>query len=175
MLRIYIFYITCLTLKNEKYMKRPLLSFISLLALLTINTLIHAGPAGLVNKTSKFDVNETIDRLEAVLKKKGITVVTRWSHSDRAKDIGISIRPTELIIFGNPKLGSQFFTSQQTSGIDLPMKALAWEDETGQVWLSYNDPSFITSRHNIKDRDNISHKMKNALNNLTNIATGINN
>lgn len=172
MLRMYIFYITCLTLKNEKLMKRPILSAISLLTLLTINTLSHAGPAGLINKTSKFDVNETINRLEAVLKKKDITVVTRWSHSERAKDIGITLRPTELILFGNPKLGSQFFTSQQTSGIDLPMKALAWEDEKGQVWLSYNDPSYITSRHNIKDRDNVSKKMTNALNNLTNIATG---
>ncbi|MCW9046981.1 MAG: DUF302 domain-containing protein [Gammaproteobacteria bacterium] len=153
-------------------MNKPLLSVITLLILLTINALSHAGPAGLINKASKFNTNETINRLEAALKKKGITVVTRWNHSERAKEIGITLRPTELIIFGNPELGSQFFTSQQTSGIDLPMKALAWEDETGQVWLSYNDPSFITSRHNIKDRDNVSKKMKNALHNLTNIATG---
>jgi len=154
-------------------MKKPLLSVVSLFTLLTINTLSHAGPAGLINKTSKFNVTETINRLETVLKKKGITVVTRWSHSDRARDIGITLRPTELILFGNPKLGSQFFTSQQTSGIDLPMKALAWEDETGQVWLSYNDPEYITTRHNINDRDKVSNKMKNALNKLTNIATGI--
>ncbi|MCW8934810.1 MAG: DUF302 domain-containing protein [Gammaproteobacteria bacterium] len=156
-------------------MKKPLSSVITLLSLLTIYTFSHAGPAGLINKASNFNTNETINRLEAVLKKKGITVVTRWNHSERAKDIGITLRPTELIIFGNPELGSQFFTSQQTSGIDLPMKALAWEDETGQVWLSYNDPSFITSRHNIKDRENVSKKMKNALNKLTNIATGSKN
>ena len=159
-------------LKNENTMRKPLLSVVSLFTLLSINTLGIAGPAGLINKASNFNVTETINRLETVLKKKGITVVTRWSHSDRAKDIGITLRPTELILFGNPKLGSQFFTSQQTSGIDLPMKALAWEDETGQVWLSYNDPAYITTRHSINDRDKTLKKMNNALNKLTNVATG---
>ena len=126
----------------------------------------------MISKPSKFSVNKTIDRLEGVLKKKGLTIITRWSHSQRAEEIGIKLRATELILFGNPKLGSQFFTSKQTSGIDLPMKALAWEDEDGQVWLSYNEPGYIALRHDIKDREKVTSIMSSALNKLTDIATG---
>lgn len=127
---------------------------------------------GLISKKSKFSTSETIDRLEAVLKKKGITIVLRWRHSDGAKKVGIKLRPTELIIFGNPKLGTHFFTSKQTAGIDLPLKALAWEDEKGQVWLTYNDPKYIANRHGIKDRAKIVAKMSNALNKFSSVATG---
>jgi len=127
---------------------------------------------GMITKASKFSVKETLDRLENVLKKKGITIVTRWSHSDGANKNNIPLRPTELLLFGNPKLGSHMFTSNQTAGIDLPMKALAWEDEKGKVWLTYNDPAYIASRHNITDRPKIVKKMTGALNKLTGIATG---
>lgn len=126
---------------------------------------------GLVNKQSAFSVKETIDRLETALKKKGINVVLRWSHDEKAKQVGIPLRPTELLIFGNPKLGSHMFTSQQTAGIDLPLKALAWEDEKGKVWLSYNNPAYIASRHGIKDREEIVKKMSGALNKFSDIAT----
>lgn len=153
-------------------MQKPLLSVISIFTLLSINSLTHADTDGLIHKLSKFNVNQTIDRLEIVLKAKGITVITRWSHSQRAKEIGVGLRPTELILFGNPKLGSQLFTSNQTAGIDLPMKALAWEDEKGQVWLSYNDPAYISQRHNINNRVVVINKMTNALNKLTDTATG---
>lgn len=77
-------------------------------------------------------------------------------------------------MFGNPKLGSHFFTSNQTAGIDLPMKALAWKDKKGQVWLTYNDPAYIANRHGIEDRAKIKNKMTGALNKLTNVATGNN-
>ncbi|MEE4173717.1 MAG: DUF302 domain-containing protein, partial [Xanthomonadales bacterium] len=73
----------------------------------------------------------------------------------------------ELLIFGNPALGTRFFTSAQTAGIDLPMKALAWEDGEGRVWLTYNDPGYIARRHGIDDRDEIVDKMRNALDALT--------
>jgi uncharacterized protein (DUF302 family) len=115
---------------------------------------------------------KTIDRLEAIVKKKGITVMGRVSHTKNAAGVGIKIRPTELLIFGNPKLGSNFFTSNQVAGIDLPMKALAWEDEKGQVWLTYNDPNYIAERHNIDDRDEIVKKMSGALGKLTAKAAG---
>lgn len=127
---------------------------------------------GLVTKSSKFSVKVTLDRLEKVLTKKGITIVKRWSHSDGANKNNISLRPTELLLFGNPKLGSHMFTSNQVAGIDLPMKALAWEDEKGQVWLTYNDPAYIAKRHNITNRPKIVKKMTGALNKLTGIATG---
>lgn len=100
----------------------------------------------------------------------GITIVTRWSHSDSARDVDRALRPTELILFGNPRLGTNFFTSEQTAGIDLPLKALAWEDEDEQVWLGYNDPAYIAERHGIDDRDETIRKMTGALDNLTNAA-----
>ncbi|MCF6338133.1 MAG: DUF302 domain-containing protein [Gammaproteobacteria bacterium] len=128
----------------------------------------HAGDdRGMISKKSVYDVKETLDRLETVLKKKGIAIVTRWSHDAGAKKVGITLRPTELLLFGNPKLGSHLFTSNQTAGIDLPLKALAWEDEKGQVWLTYNDPSYIVNRHDIADRAEIVEKMTNALDKLT--------
>lgn len=131
----------------------------------------HHQKNGMISKKSAHNVKTTIDRLEAVLKKKGITIVTRWSHSDRANGVDIPLRPTELILFGNPKLGSHMFTSQQTAGIDLPMKALAWEDEKGQVWLTYNDPAYIANRHGITDRAKVVGKMTGALDKLTGVAT----
>lgn len=127
---------------------------------------------GMISKKSSHSVKVTLDRLEKILKKKGITIATRWSHDKGAKKAGIPLRATELLIFGNPKLGSHFFTSKQTAGIDLPMKALAWEDEQGQVWLTYNDPQYIADRHGIKDRAEIVKKMTNALDKLTTAATG---
>jgi uncharacterized protein (DUF302 family) len=150
-------------------MKRTIL-LLGLLAL--IPTISMAADNGMINKKSQFSVKATLDRLENVLRKKGITIVTRWSHDAGAKKAGIELRPTELLIFGNPKMGSHFFTSQQTAGIDLPMKALAWKDKAGQVWLTYNDPQYIADRHGIADRPAIVKKMTGALNNLTNVATG---
>jgi uncharacterized protein (DUF302 family) len=125
---------------------------------------------GMITIKSANSVKVTLDKLETVLKKKGITIVTRWSHDAGAKKVGIKLRPTELLIFGNPKLGSHFFTSQQTAGIDLPLKALAWKDSKGQVWLSYNDPAYIAARHSIRDRAEIVAKMTGALKKLTAVA-----
>lgn len=134
----------------------------------------HHGHAdsnrGIVSKKSAHSVKETLDRLEAALKKKGITVILRWSHDAGANKAGISLRPTELLLFGNPKLGSHMLTSAQTAGIDLPLKALAREDEKGQVWLTYNDPAYIATRHGITDRTKIVAKMTGALDKLTNVA-----
>jgi uncharacterized protein (DUF302 family) len=135
------------------------------------DSIAAADNNGLISKKSHHSVKVTLDRLENVLKKKGITIVTRWSHDAGAKKVSIPLRPTELLIFGNPKLGSHMFTSNQASGIDLPLKALAWEDEKGQVWLSYNDPQYIANRHGITDRAEIVKKMTGALNKLTDVAT----
>ncbi len=150
-------------------MKR-LLVLLSLVAF--IPAMSMASDEGLVNKKSPFSVKVTLDRLENVLRKKGITIVTRWNHQAGAKKANISLRPTELLIFGNPKLGSHFFTSNQSAGIDLPMKALAWKDKKGQVWLTYNDPTYIAKRHGIDNRPAIVKKMTGALNKLTNVAIG---
>ena len=148
-------------------------TLIALIVLFTagVATTALAGDDGLISKKSAYSVKETLDRLENILKKKGITVALRWSHSENGNKVGIPLRPTELLIFGNPKLGTNFFTSKQTSGIDLPMKALAWEDEKGQVWLTYNDPAYIANRHGISDRDEVKMKMTGALDKLTTKAT----
>lgn len=140
----------------------------SLLAL--VAPLSHAGENGMISKKSPYSVKVTLDRLQNILKKKGITIVTRWSHDAGAKKVGMKLRPTELLIFGNPKMGTHFFTSNQTAGIDLPMKALAWEDANGQVWLTYNDPAYIANRHGITDRGEIVNKMTGALDKMTNAA-----
>ncbi len=128
--------------------------------------------AGLIAKRSPYSVKQTLDRLENALRKRGITIALRWDHAARAKAAGIALRPTELLVFGNPKLGSHLFTARQTAGIDLPMKALAWQDEQGQVWLGYNDPQSIATRHAIANRDEILHQMRSALDKLTDIAIG---
>ncbi len=126
--------------------------------------------AGLIKKKSPHSVTQTLDRLEKVLKDKGFTIAVRWDHGAGAKKAGIELRPTQLLVFGNPKVGSHFFTSNQTAGIDLPMKALAWQDEKGQVWLAYNDPAYIAERHGITDRAEIVKKMSGALKKFTDAA-----
>ncbi len=150
-------------------MKRYLL--IGLMLLLVAPLSMASGNNGLISIKSTHSVSATLDRLESLLRKKGITIVTRWRHDAAAKKVGIPLRPTELLIFGNPKLGSHFFTSEQTAGIDLPMKALAWQDKNGQVWLTYNDPQYIADRHGIKNRTGIVRKMTAALKKLMHAAS----
>jgi len=131
-----------------------------------------AGDNGLVTMKSKYSASETLDRLEQILKKKGITIFARISHKKNAEGVGLTLRPTELLIFGNPKLGTHFFTSNQTAGIDFPMKMLAWEDAKGQVWLSYNKPAYLAKRHGITDRAEVAGKMAKALAAFSAFASG---
>jgi uncharacterized protein (DUF302 family) len=102
---------------------------------------------GLITVRSSVGVKETINRLESTVKEKGLIVFARIDHAAGAQKIGKSLRPTELLIFGNPQGGTPLMECAQTAGIDLPLKALAWEDANGQVWLGYNDPQFLAKRH----------------------------
>jgi uncharacterized protein (DUF302 family) len=102
---------------------------------------------GLVTVPSTHDVKETIDRFENDMKSKGMTIFARIDHAAGAKAVGLSLRPTELLIFGNAKAGTPLMQARQTVGIDLPLKVLAWEDAAGKVWLSYNDPGWLVARH----------------------------
>jgi uncharacterized protein (DUF302 family) len=104
---------------------------------------------GLVSVRCAFSVRETTDRLVAQVTAKGLTVFARIDHGANASAVGLSLRPTELIIFGNPKAGTVLMQERQTSGIDLPVKALAWEDEAGVVWLTYNDAQWLADRHGL--------------------------
>jgi uncharacterized protein (DUF302 family) len=102
---------------------------------------------GLITAASAFGVKETIDRLQRAVTSKGMTVFARIDHAGGASDVGLTLRPTEVLIFGNAKAGTPLMQAHQTIGIDLPLKALAWEDEAGEVWLSYNDPAWLAARH----------------------------
>ena len=102
---------------------------------------------GLVSVQSPFSVEETANRMEQVLNEKGMTVFNRVNHSEAAKKVGLALRDTVLIMFGNPKAGSPLMQCQQTVAIDFPQKALIWKDENADVWVSYNQPSYLKSRH----------------------------
>ena len=102
---------------------------------------------GIITIQSGFPVKETISRLISIIESREMTVFARIDHADNAIKQGLTLRPTELIIFGNPKAGTLLMQDKQISGIDLPLKALAWEDEEGKSWLSYNDTNWIAERH----------------------------
>ena len=120
----------------------------SLFALLLLTMLFPAAAAeGLIELKSAHRPRETMDRLEAIVKQKGLNVFARIDHAAGAMKIGKTLRPTELLIFGNPQGGTPLMECAQSAGIDLPLKALVWEDGAGQVWLGYNDPAFLAARH----------------------------
>ncbi len=137
---------------------------------IAFSSLSLAAGDGIIKKQSQYSVTETLDRLENILKKKGISVAVRWDHGRKAQQAGITLPETEILIFGNPKLGSPLMQSNQQIGLDLPMKALAYKDEQGKVWLVYNDPAYLKQRHGITKHDPIFKKMSAALNKLTNKA-----
>jgi uncharacterized protein (DUF302 family) len=107
---------------------------------------------GLITVASPFSVKETIERMLALIQSKGMTIFSRIDHAENAIQVGLHLRPTELIVFGNPKAGTILMQDNQVSGIDLPFKALAWEDESGKTWLTYNDPAWIKERHHLSDQ-----------------------
>ena len=117
-------------------------------ALLAIGSLASAAD-GLITVKSPRSAKETMARLEEVVIKRGLNVFARIDHAAGAEKIGQSLRPTELLIFGNPQGGTPLMLCEQTSGIDLPLKALVWEDSAGQTWLAYNDPAFLARRHGV--------------------------
>ena len=106
---------------------------------------------GMVHLSSRFSVPETLKRLESLLQSKGLTVFCRVDHSGEAEKVGLKMRPTQLIIFGSPKGGTPLMVASPSLAIDLPLKALAWEDSDGKVWLSYNSPEYLKQRHSIPD------------------------
>ena len=104
---------------------------------------------GLTTIRSSYGPKDTMNRLEVEVKAKGMTVFARIDHAAGAAEVGLSLRPTELLIFGNAKGGTPLMQAAQTIGIDLPLKALVWQDGSGGTWLSYNDPSWLAKRHGL--------------------------
>ncbi|MBW2410759.1 MAG: DUF302 domain-containing protein [Deltaproteobacteria bacterium] len=144
--------------------------FLILLFILLSISLVYADN-GLVNIKSPYTVKKTMDRLETALKEKGMTIFARINHSEGAKKVGIDLPATELIIFGNPKVGSPLMNCNRTVGIDLPQKTLVWEDENGQVWLSYNAPRYLAKRHDLNECMQVIEKIEKALSNFSKAAT----
>ena len=102
---------------------------------------------GLVTVKSPYSARETMNRIEEQVKQRGLTVFNRIDHAAGAAKIGKTLRPTEVLIFGNPQGGTPLMECEQTIGIDLPLKALVWEDTSSQVWVGYNDPAYLAQRH----------------------------
>lgn len=140
------------------------------LALFTI-AIPAAAADGVITIPSVFTVSETADRLQSILVEKGMTIFNRIKHSESASKVGIELRKTELIIFGNPKVGSPLMKCQQSVAIDLPQKALVWEDDKAQVWISYNDPRYLAVRHNISGCEEVVAKIEKALASIANSAS----
>lgn len=105
--------------------------------------------SGLVTVRSQYSVAITIDRLAAAATEAGLMVFARIDHGQGAADVGLELRPTELLLFGHPRGGTPLMLEQQTAGIDLPLRALAWEDDENTVWLTYNDADWLAERHGI--------------------------
>jgi len=138
---------------------------------LLVSALPVSAEPGLINVKSSHDVKNTADRLENILKEKGMNVFLRINHTEGARKVGQELRPTELLIFGNPKVGTPLMQCSQTTAIDLPQKALVWQDESGQVWLTYNDPQYLATRHGIDGCKAVLDKVQNALKNFAKTAT----
>lgn len=147
-------------------MKKSSITF--LLILFTVLPLMAAE--GLINVQSDFNVKETTERLENILNEKGMTIFNQINHSDAAQKVGVELRETRLIIFGNPKVGSPLMQCQQSVAIDLPQKAIIWEDDKSKVWISYNDPRYLGKRHNIIGCDEVISKVEKALSGITKAA-----
>jgi len=144
-------------------------TFLFLLLIFNIN-IVYAIQDFTV-KQSRYSVGETIDRLEKLIKQKGIIVYSRIYHSMGAKKAGISMRPTQLIIFGNPKAGSPLINENPLVALDLPLKVMAWQDEKNQTWLAYLNSEELKKRYNIQNAGLLA-ELDTLLKALTNKALG---
>jgi len=121
-------------------------------------------------KPSKYPIKETLDRLTAALDEKGITPVARIDHAAAAEAAGLELKPTEILLFGNPKLGTPLMQANRHIAIDLPMKVMVWEDDAGKVWIGYTMPETLKARYNIDGQDDVLKTMAGALEAFTSAA-----
>ncbi len=121
------------------------------------------GGVGLKTVESSRSVQETVARIESIVKGKGMRIFAVIDHGEGARKIGATLRPTEVVIFGNPKVGTPLMRCSPTIGIDLPQKALVWEDEKGHVWITYNDPRYLSYRHGTGECNGVMGKVARAL------------
>jgi uncharacterized protein (DUF302 family) len=129
---------------------KALLQVCTAVVLSSVVNLAAAAANGMVAVKSPHSAKITMDKLEAVAKEKGLNIFARIDHAAGATKVGKTLRPTEVLVFGNPQGGTPFMECAQSVGIDLPLKALVWEDEASQVWVGYNDPAWIAKRHGVE-------------------------
>ena len=125
---------------------------------------------GLTTIKSHRGARETMNRLEDAVKARGMTVFARIDHAAGASAVGMTLNPTELLIFGNAKGGTPLMQSGQTIGIDLPLKALVWQDTSGETWLSYNDPAWLAQRHALSGTEAVVGNLSAALDSVATVA-----
>ena len=131
-----------------------------------------AENAGIITKSSANSFSETYSILKnALSSNENISIIAELDHQKNAERVGLELNPTKIIIFGNPKLGTPLMQEDQSVGLDLPQKMLVWENEDGEVYVSYNDPYFIAERHDIEGLEEVLETISNALDNLSNVAT----
>jgi uncharacterized protein (DUF302 family) len=111
--------------------------------------MVASPEEGIVNRVSRHTVGQTVEKLQALLQAKGIKLFALIDHSGEAKNAGLEMRPTKLLIFGNPKAGTPLMLAAPSIALDLPLKILVWEDNDGTVWTSYNDPEYLRARHHL--------------------------
>lgn len=143
----------------------------TLAAALMLSSSLALSAEGLIQIRSPDSVSVTADRFEQAAEERGLNIFARIDHAAGAEKVDKTLRPTELLIFGNPKAGTPFMQCSQSVGIDLPLKALVWEDEQGQVWFGYNDLNYLASRHHAEDCPVVTGIADN-LSELAAIATG---
>ncbi len=124
---------------------------LAILMLLLIPAQVFAADDGVTKRESRYSVPQTLDRLEAILKERGITVFARIDHAGEATKVGLNLPPTQLLVFGNPRAGTSLMVAHPTIAIDLPMKALAWQDAAGKVWIGFNSADYLKKRHDLTD------------------------
>ena len=146
-----------------------------IMKLMLLSVMMFVAPAmaddGLVRVQSNHDVATTVDKLEQALTAKGMKVFGRINHTQGAENAGMELRPTELVIFGNPKVGTPLMICSQTTAIDLPQKMLVFEDANGVVWLAYNNLAYLNQRHGLSDCQAVMEKVNGALANFAKAAT----
>lgn len=131
---------------------------------------VISAAEGVVSIKSHHSTKATADRFEAILNDKGLTLFSRINHRKNATGVDLELAPTEVIIFGNPKVGTPLMQCSKTVAIDLPQKALFWQDEKGQSWMSYNDPKYLMQRHGIEGCDKVVNKISRVLETLSKAA-----
>ena len=147
-----------------------MLTRLTLATALSLASFTPALAAEMIDKVSPYSVSETLDRLETAVEKAGATVFARVDHAAGAEKVEMDLRPTQMLMFGNPKLGTPAMLDAQTVGLDLPLRVLAYADDEGQVHVTYHDPAALIETHGVpQDADYIA-KMSGALGKLTDAA-----